>query len=890
MNFRFLLLLAALGLSACSGSGSSDSSTKATSTFDAETAVAQAKLDGLNAEIGQKIAVLTAAGTKLTETEQADAALGAKTRDAEEKLAGLLVEAAAKTKDVETAGATLKDRRDELAGLEGPDGRIETLNRQIAGLEETRDGLAGVKDGVSGEIATLKIERDDLQKRLLELKGDPDGANDEKKLGTIKLAEKELSARTDELIALTGNPKDPTKPGTIKLAMAELATYKGKDGLIEKAEAELARLDKLKDAALDDTKAAKLDAAHIRSDSLIETGRFAEAAKVLEAAGLTTDGASLRVVEAFVKDGKIIEAAGELTKLAPRKSVAALYTRAGMDEEAYKLYAPPDYVLVDNTHYSGSAGAKLTAAVDEKPSVKRQKMTLNGKTVWFTASAGHLTAFAKNPEKRSAQASIFYTAYTRDDLPKADRPVTFFFNGGPGASSVYLHLASWAPKHVVIDALNVPDAWANGRPQAFDFIESQESLIDKTDLVFVDIVPGTGFSQAIAPHTNQKFWDTSKDVDLSRQFITRYINFNRRQESPKYLYGESYGGGIRVPKLTQALVDAGTTGYETVAAVDKSRFKVLTGAVFHSPAFDYSSMGQVVGAFPTFAMVADALGKSTARAKQTSDVDYAETLRGIATQYSAEAEFTASSYTGLPDRIPEDYWGLFFKGYMEQLMPSYSFNAYDGRMHVKLETVSFDIPPQRLADVSPQMFLNRPKPLSYDFNFFEEDALYNRITTHLPEYMNYKSKSHYINVSWQTTDPVQDKGPEVAFELWKGRDGASGLRNIVAAIGMDPSLKLLTVHGYHDTVTPFRRSELDLKGVIIDAATNRTLLDRVPVKNFVGGHMIYYAQESRKPLKRTLDEFYDAPPYGTGPTIVKARDLVAAAPVQRAPVPAVALH
>ncbi|UXN61495.1 S10 family serine carboxypeptidase-like protein [Phyllobacterium zundukense] len=545
---------------------------------------------------------------------------------------------------------------------------------------------------------------------------------------------------------------------------------------------------------------------------------------------------------------------------------------AGLDEEAYRLYAPADYVLEDTTSYDGLPDAKLAAAVDEKPSVKRHKMTLNGETFWYTASAGHLTAYAKNPQKEDPQASIFYTAYTRDDLPKEGRPVTFFFNGGPGASSIYLHLASFAPKHVVIDALNVPDEWAKGRPQALPFIDSQESLIDRTDLVFVDIVPGTGFSQGIAPNSNRTFWTTDKDVDLSRQFITRYSNFNRRQESPKYLYGESYGGGIRVPKLTQALVDAGTTGYEKIGTVDTSRFKVLTGAVFHSPAFDYSSMNQIDGDFPSFAMVADALGKSTARTKETSNEDYAETLRGIATQYSADHKFIAQPYTDLETRIPPqfgtegiNYNQLNFMFYMLNLMPGYNFNVYDGRMHVKL---------------APDFVIGTQMP--YDFNFFEEDALRNRITSYLPDYVNYKPKARYINASWQTPDPVRDKGPKLAFELWKGRDGASGLGNIVAAIARDPSLKLLTVHGYHDTVTPFHRSELDLKIAALDK--------RVPVKNFVGGHMIYYAQESRGPLIKTLDEFYDAPPYGTGPTIVKARDLVAASPVQRAPVPAKALH
>ena len=89
--------------------------------------------------------------------------------------------------------------------------------------------------------------------------------------------------------------------------------------------------------------------------------------------------------------------------------------RIGLDEEAYAIFAPEDFVLEDKTKYDDSADAQLVAAVDGKPSVKRHKMMLDGKTFWYTASAGHLTAFAKKPEKQDPQASIFYTAYTRDE-------------------------------------------------------------------------------------------------------------------------------------------------------------------------------------------------------------------------------------------------------------------------------------------------------------------------------------------------------------------------------------------------------------------------------------------------------------------------------------------
>lgn len=89
-----------------------------------------------------------------------------------------------------------------------------------------------------------------------------------------------------------------------------------------------------------------------------------------------------------------------------------------MDEEAYQLYAPADYALKDPVKYDDDKAASLEPKdADVKPAVKRHKMTLDGKTSWFTASTGHLIAYAPE-DKKDAQASIFYTAYTRDDLPK----------------------------------------------------------------------------------------------------------------------------------------------------------------------------------------------------------------------------------------------------------------------------------------------------------------------------------------------------------------------------------------------------------------------------------------------------------------------------------------
>ncbi len=871
MNFRFLLLFAALGLSACNGSDSSDSSTTATSTFDAETAAAQAKLDGLNAEIGQKTTALTAAGTKLTQTEQADAALAAKIQQGEEQLAGLLVEAAAKTGEVETASTTLKDRRDELAGLEGPNGRIETLNREIAGLEKTRDGLAGVKDGDPGEIARLKGERDDLEKRRDELKG---VEGDQTKPGLIKLADDELKVRKDELADLMGDPRDTANPGKIKLAMDELATYEGTGGKIETAKTELARLETLKNAAIEDARAAKLEAAHIRSDGLIETGRFAEAAKILDAAGLTAEGASLRAVEAFVKDGKTIEAAGKLKEFAPVKSVAALFTRAGKDEEAYKLYAPEDYELEDPNTYMASKIADLakssleSSVVNEISSVKRHSMSIRGKTVWFTARAGHLIAYApksESKEMRVAKASIFYTSYTREDLPKEKRPVTFFYNGGPGSASIWLHLGSWAPQRLISNAPEIPEKYKSTKPQQFDKAENAETLLDQTDLVFYDPV-GTGLSQAISPNKNKDFWQVDKDAGVLRDFVTRYTNYYNRQASPKYLYGESYGG-IRTPIAAYLLLQAGTADYEHDPSGKPPT--VLTGLVLNSPILDYSAdCGQArtrscAGYLPSYAILADFHKKAKVRGDKETIAEY----------YEASKKFTAETFTPFADKFSYPAPPPGTKSKKIKWLPELEAMAGGKALLTDLETrlgISrrvWEPEPLLNVDIFREKLLQGQKlsgfdgrmytpSTSYDADKYIDDAFLNQFRTMRTDYLNYKNDSTYTTSLEGLRDNWDFKRP---FTKSNATTSLPELTNIST---LAPGTKILILGGYHDIRTPPYQTELDLKNV--------NLQDRIVVKNFAGGHMTYNTEESRAPMKAALDAFYEAPPYAPSASPVTA--------------------
>ena len=130
---------------------------------------------------------------------------------------------------------------------------------------------------------------------------------------------------------------------------------------------------------------------------------------------------------------------------------------------------------------------------------------------------------------------MFYVAYTVRRAGRQTRPLVFFYNGGPGSASVWLHLGSFAPRRIVTSAP------ATTVPQPFQLVDNAESLIDVADLVFVDAV-GTGYSQAIAPFTNQSFWSVDADAALMRDFIARYVAVNGRAASPMFLFGESYGG------------------------------------------------------------------------------------------------------------------------------------------------------------------------------------------------------------------------------------------------------------------------------------------------------------------------------------------------------------
>src|SRR5277367_6269709 len=172
------------------------------------------------------------------------------------------------------------------------------------------------------------------------------------------------------------------------------------------------------------------------------------------------------------------------------------------------------------------------ATPKEESSVTDHTVRIAGQTIPYKATAA--TILLKN-EKDEPTALIYFTAYTRSDVKDlSQRPISFIYNGGPGSSSLWLHMGSFSPKRVA-----VTDAEASP-PAPYKLNDNPYCLLDKSDLVFIDPV-GTGFSHAVGKAQDKDFWGVDQDVKSLAQFISTYVSRNNRWNSPKFLIGESYG-------------------------------------------------------------------------------------------------------------------------------------------------------------------------------------------------------------------------------------------------------------------------------------------------------------------------------------------------------------
>src|SRR6516164_2367374 len=247
-----------------------------------------------------------------------------------------------------------------------------------------------------------------------------------------------------------------------------------------------------------------------------------------------------------------------------------------MNSDMHTHQAPSDQPFLDTTPYGAGKDDSITDTT-ESAAITQHTITINGTKISYTARAGHLVT----TDMLSAHpvAKIFYVAFTADGAAPSTRPVTFFYNGGPGSSAVFLLLGSFAPRRI---RTNMPGFTP---PPPYTMEDNPDSLIDRSDLVYIDPV-GTGYSSAIAPFKNRDFWGVDQDARSIKQFIKRYLTADGRWNSPKFLYGESYGTA-RTCVLAWMLHEDG---------ID------LNGLTLQSSVLDYpANFSNAVGLMPTFA-------------------------------------------------------------------------------------------------------------------------------------------------------------------------------------------------------------------------------------------------------------------------------------------------
>lgn len=501
----------------------------------------------------------------------------------------------------------------------------------------------------------------------------------------------------------------------------------------------------------------------------------------------------------------------KLPRLAAALGLAALLTACGGGGGGDT--APPTptdpTILVDSTVYSGAAAASLASA-EERAVSTQQRITLAGGALDYTATVGHLNA-GQAANGTGARASMFYVAYTMAN-PPANRPIIFFYNGGPGSATIWLHLGSFGPMRIVTNNPNTDI------PQPYSLVENRETLLAQADLVFVDAI-GTGYSQAIAPNNNRTFWSVDQDVSIFRDFVLRYTAKAQRQNAPIVLFGESYGG-LRTPILAQSLLAAGAP---------------LQAVVLQSAILNYNSNCGVLppgrlscGAYiPSYGATAAWFQRARPQPAASElapfvqsvvdyvDVQYEPAIQRFLTQSVALAPamnlqladftgMTAATWQGNPLLPPDQYRRL--------LLPNKLIGRYDSRVN---------------ADVG-SVLASEGDPS----NTVVTGPFRNAIAAYL-EQLKYRPAVAYRMFN------------DLAIENWDwrhdGRDLPDAIPDLALALALKPALKVFVIGGYHDLATPFRLTETDLARLGPAPAG-------LQLKRYVGGHMTYLDDQVRPGL------------------------------------------
>jgi carboxypeptidase C (cathepsin A) len=481
-----------------------------------------------------------------------------------------------------------------------------------------------------------------------------------------------------------------------------------------------------------------------------------------------------------------------------------------------------------------SAEAAAQPAPKEESSVTDHTIKLDGQTIPYKATAA--TILLKN-EKDEPIALLYYTAYTRSDVKDlSQRPLAFLYNGGPGSSSVWLHMGSFSPKRVITaNAEPTP-------PAPYKLVDNVYCLLDRADLVFIDPV-GTGFSHAVGKAQDKDFWGVDQDVKSLSQFITAYVNRNHRWNSPKFLIGESYGT-FRSAALSNYLQSHEGMYFNGIVLISS----VLDlGTISFNPGEDMP----YVFYLPSYAASAwyhkvlkdrpDNLPAFLDEARHFAQTDYADALMKGSKLTDAEKADMAkklSRFTGLSeDYLVKADLRVNLPQFMKELQRARGLTT--GRLDARFSGWTYDLLGE-YAEYDPQDTAVTG-PFTAAFNdYVREDLKFGQDKV-------YRTGSDEAGQNWD----------------WKHRGGGDNFGfpgspnvegDLIQAMITNPHLQIEVENGYYDLATPFLATEYTMEHLGLPEKLEKN----IHLQYYGAGHMMYLRDEDLAKLKANVAAFIES--------------------------------
>jgi carboxypeptidase C (cathepsin A) len=474
--------------------------------------------------------------------------------------------------------------------------------------------------------------------------------------------------------------------------------------------------------------------------------------------------------------------------------------------------------------YTAIAGTLTVGATD----VEDAQLGMDGKP-----QAGSQLANSQPKEAKDASpmARIFYVAYFKKDAKAEERPITFCYNGGPGSSTVWLHMGSLGPKHVVTDG----DQHLPAAP--YKLVDNANSLLDTSDLVFIDM-PGTGFGRLTGKDPDKAFWGIDEDGNAFARFIARFITKYNRWNSPKYIFGESYGT-TRSAVLADILQNSKNIDLNGVILLSQIfNFTTDIDGPSGNPGVDLP----YVLALPTYAATAWYHKKLPQQAPALEpflkDVEefamgpYTHAL-ALGTDISAEEKQATAEklheYTGLPVAYLLRANLRVSGGEFEKTLQE-DQDLTTGRLDTRFSGPNLN-PLSENAEYDPQSSAISSAYVALFNDYVRRDLKYGDGQTYLPE-------AQFGSAQWDFKHNGNTVSVNVAPDL-------------AEALKTNPRLHVMVNGGYYDLATPFFAAQYEEKHLPIP----QSLAKNIEYDWYESGHMVYVRDESLKQLHDRVAAF-----------------------------------